>query len=316
MNENSIIPDTSTLFTPMRDIYGNRLALVFGNESKGGECPFFTAKQCYHCDIGTGEGTQFTPDMNEQRLKFFKRYYSAVPPTIDHLVIYNSGSTLNEREMSRGTLGMIVDYVASLQKCGIVSLDSREMFVTADALEYVVNKLRTDQQMRVILGIESQSDGIRMGKLNKKMTRKGIEGAFKVVSNYTERAGMDINVVFQPPELVGEEAIREAVETVRYSLDLAEKYSVSVDFNYHPFYQTKRSRAMYPGHPRANLEDAKKALVEMTKEIETKGGKSKIFIGWQDEQHDQEQHKREAELARELELFDQFNVKQDPSILK
>ena len=316
MANNPVIPDESILFKPVRDTYGRRLALVFGNEFSKGECPFYTAKQCHHCDIGAGEGTQFNTEMNKERLDFFKQHYRDVLHDIEHLVLYNSGSTLNRRELSSETLADVLSYASSLDKCKVISLDSREMYVTDDSLDHVVNHLREDQQARVILGIESQVDDVRIGKLNKRMTKQGIERAFATVGRYSGRIGIDVNIVFQPPELIGEEAIREAVETVKYSLDLAEKYNIPVDFNYHPFYQTKRSRAMFPNHPRANLQDAKKALVEVTKEIKARGGKAKIFIGWQDEEHDQEQDVRVAELEKESEKFDQFNISQDVRFLQ
>src|SRR3989344_1150236 len=232
---NNPIPDKSILFKPVRDAYGSRLALVFGNEFAKGECPFYTAKQCYHCDIGAGEGTQFTTEMNRERLDFFRQHYGDVLRNVVHLVVYNSGSTLNKAEMSRKTLEHIAKYASSLNGCKIISFDSREMYVTKDSLEYVANHLRENQQARVILGIESQEDVVRIGKLNKRMTKQGIERAFATAGKYSGRVGIDVNIVFQPPEIVGIEAITEAVETVKYSLDLAEKYNVHVDFNYHPF---------------------------------------------------------------------------------
>jgi len=309
------IPKDSILFEPVRDSYGNRLALVFGNEYTKGECPFY-AKECYHCDIGAGEGTQFTTDMNKERLEFFRQHYVDVLSDIEHLVVYNSGSTLSRKEMSRDTLAEILDYVSSLEKCKVVSFDTREMYVTEDNLDYIVGRLRENQQLRAVLGVESQSDEIRIGKLNKKMTKQGIEKSFEVAGRYNGKLGIDVNIVFQPPELTGEEAIREAVETLRYCLDLAERYNVPVDFNYHPFYSTKKSKANYPNHPRADLEDAKEALIRMKKEIDDMGSSAKIFIGWQDEEHDQEQDLRIVELERELERFNQFNVSQDVDVLE
>ena len=130
MANNPVIPDESILFKPVRDTYGNRLALVFGNEFAKGECPFYTAKQCHHCDIGAGEGTQFNTEMNKERLDFFKLHYRYALPDVKHLVLYNSGSTLNRRELSRETLANILDYASSLNRCKIISLDSREMYVT------------------------------------------------------------------------------------------------------------------------------------------------------------------------------------------
>lgn len=300
-------PDKSILFEPVADAYGSRLALVFGNEFAKGECPFYTAKQCNHCDIGAGEGKQFDSEMNRERLGFFQEQYEL--QGIEHLVIYNSGSTLNKREMSRETLGNVLDYASSLDSCKVVSLDSREMYVTEDSLDYVVGKLRDDQQARVILGVESQSDEVRIGKLNKRMTKQGIERAFRVASKYDGKVGVDVNIVFQPPELAGEEAIQEAVETLKYGLSLGEKYGVSVDFNFHPYYQSKKSLALFPEHPRADLQSGKEALRRMKEEIGERD--AKIFIGWQDEEHDQQSVLRVRELDKEVKSFDQFNVSQD-----
>ena len=316
MANNPSIPDESILFVPVRDTYGRRLALVFGNEFERGECPFYTANQCYHCDIGAGEGTQFTPDMNRGRLEIFQKHYDEAIRSIGHLVVYNSGSTLNKAEMSRITLGNILGYAASLKNCGVVSLDSREMYVTGDALDYVVERLRGDQRARAILGIESQSDEIRIGKLNKIMTKETIERAFQVAEGYDGKVGIDINVVFQPPELIGEEAIVEAVETLRYGLDLGSRYAVSVDFNFHPYYPSKRGWIIYKDHPRANLDDAKKALRKMRDEIDARRSDARIFIGWQCEEHDQQPGMRGSELEEGMKMFGQFNVTQDVQVLR
>jgi radical SAM enzyme (TIGR01210 family) len=301
------------LFEPVEDAYGSRLALVFGNEFAKGECPFYTAKQCNHCDIGAGEGKQFDSEMNLERLGFFQKQYDGVLRGIEHLVIYNSGSTLNKREMSRETLGIVLDYASSLEKCKVVSLDSREMYVTKDSLDYVASSLREDQQARVILGVESQSDEVRIGKLNKKMTKQGIERAFSVVGQYNGKVAVDVNIVFQPPELSGEDAIAEAVQTLKYGLELGEQYGVPVDFNFHPYYQSEKSKGMFPDHPRADLQDAKEALRRMKAEIGNRD--TKIFVGWQDEEHDQQSVLRERELDEETVVLNSFNVTQDVQYL-
>ena len=50
------VPEKRLLFAPTVDAYGTRLALVFGNESKSGACPFY-GQACFHCDIGAGEAS-------------------------------------------------------------------------------------------------------------------------------------------------------------------------------------------------------------------------------------------------------------------
>ncbi|MGK7895118.1 MAG: hypothetical protein AB4372_16220 [Xenococcus sp. (in: cyanobacteria)] len=315
MKTSLAIPEKSTLFNSVFDGYGRRLALVFGNEFTEGRCPFYQS-QCNHCDIGAGEGIQFDYELNQERLAFFEDYYAEVLPDIVHLVIYNSGSTLNKLEMSPETLFRIAKYAASLEKCKIVSWDSRENYIKHKNLDIIVNNLRQDQQIKIILGIESQDETIRMVNLKKLMSSEAIEQAFAIAGSYASRVGMQFNIVFQPPEIIGQAAISEAVKTVNYGLNLSQKYRVPIDFNFHAYYPSKKSQAMFPNHPRAKLEDAIQALLLMKQAILQQHSEAKIFIGWQDEDHDREQNKRVAELQKYLEVFNCFNIEQDIAILQ
>ena len=308
------VPEKSTLFEPVVDGYGNRLALVFGNEAKNGKCPFY-ARQCNHCDIGAGEGIQFNYDLNQERLAFFQTYYADILPEIVHLVIYNSGSTLNKVEMSPETLKKILNYANSLKQCQVISLDSREVYITQANLARLCQNLKPDQQIQIILGIESQSEDIRIKNLNKLMSKEAIERSFSLVQQYNGKIGFDFNIVFQPPEIVGIEAINEATKTVEYGLNLSLLYNVPIDFNFHPYYPSTKSQKLFPNHPRAELQDALKALISMKRLINSRNNNAKIFIGWQDESHDREQNKRKSELKQYIEVFNQFNIHQSIAIL-
>ena len=315
MNTSLSIPEKSTLFNSVFDGYGRRLALVFGNEFLDGRCPFYQ-KQCNHCDIGAGEGIQFNYELNRQRLEFFQDYYADILPEVAHLIIYNSGSTLNKLEMSLETLCHIAQYAASLEKCQIVSWDSRESYIKSKNLDVIVNNLRHNQQIKIILGIESQDDKIRMVNLRKLMSKEAIEQSFAIASSYKTRVGMEFNIVFQPPEIIGQEAIAESVKTVKYGLNLSQTYQVPIDFNFHAYYPSQKSQAIFPHHPRAKLEDAIQALLFMKQAIAEQNSSAKIFIGWQDEDHDREQNKRESELQQYLDIFNRFNIEQNMAILQ
>lgn len=315
MKTSLAIPETSTLFNSVIDGYGRRLALVFGNEFLDGRCPFYQ-NQCNHCDIGAGEGIQFNYELNQERLAFFQNYYADILANIVHLVIYNSGSTLNKLEMSPETLFCIAQYAASLEKCKIVSWDSRENYIKQKNLEPIVNNLRQDQQIRIILGVESQDENIRMVNLKKLMSKEAIEQSFAIASVYNSRVGIEFNIIFQPPEIIGQSAIEEAAKTARYGLNLSQKYEVPIDFNFHPYYPSQKSQAMFPDHPRAKLEDAIQALLLMKQAISQYHSAAKIFIGWQDENHDREQNKRAVELQQYLDIFNRFNIEQNIAILQ
>jgi uncharacterized protein (UPF0216 family) len=312
---NKSIPQESMLFDPVQDTYGSRLALVFGNENKDGKCPFY-GKQCYHCDIGAGEGVQFDSEMNKERLSFFRDNYANVLPDIAHLIVYNSGSTLNNREMSRETLEEIAKYSSELEDCKVVSFDTREVYVNQETLDYLVSTLREDQQPRVILGIETQDDHVRTEVLNKKISRKNIERAFENVGRYNGEVGVDVNVVIQPPSIRGEESIQEAVRTAEYAISFGKEYGVPVDLNIHPYYPSKMGLSKFPDHPRATLKETVDAVTAIKELVDRESPESRIFVGLQDEEHDQEQDRRNGELERTQRYFDQFNITQDVSQLR
>lgn len=306
MGNDVAIPDHRLLFEPVRDGYGTRVALVFGNEAPGGICPYY-GRQCHHCDIGAGEGVRFNAELNSRRLAFFRGQYATTLPHAAHLVFYNSGSVLNPHELSDPSLQAVLEYAAGLSECRVVSLDSREAFITTGRLDFVLQHLRADQQPRPILGLETQDDEARLGVLNKRMPRSSIETAFHNVGHFGGRVGMDINIVFAPPPFRDHQAIAEAGATARYVLDLAERHVVPVDFNLHPYYPSRISRERFPEHPRADLA----AALETAHSIRALAGlsdvSSKVFIGWQDEEHDQEPSFRAAELGRYREFFSNFN---------
>jgi len=285
MHKKLVSAPQSMLFDAVKDAYGTRLALVFGNEYLNGMCPFYNS-QCYHCDIGKGEGLQFSHIMNMNRIKFFESYYRSVLPKVVHLIIYNSGSTLNRQEMSKKTLDAILTFIRTIEKCRIVSFDSREVFITENKLSHILKGLRHDQKMRVVLGVESQSDDVRIGKLYKKMSKRSIDKAFNIIAKFGGQIGIDFNIVFRPPELTRREAIRDACMTVEYGLRLSDKYKVPIDFNLHPYYRSSAAISKYPNHPNADIKDALNTALQLKKMLKSVNSTSMLFIGCQNEGHD------------------------------
>lgn len=309
MKSDLAIPKPALLFNPAEDHYGVRLALVFGNEAPAGRCPFY-GRQCYHCDIGEGEGAQFDSDTNARRLKFFQHHYARLLPEVVHLVLYNSGSVLNPRELSAPTLEMLLKWAAALPRCQVVSLDSREGFVTARALRRVLDCLREDQRPRPILGLETQDEHARLELLHKQMPRSAVAAAFETAGAFGGRVGLDVNIVFGLPPFSGLEAILEAQATALFALELGKRFAVSVDFNFHPYYPSRVSRRHFPDHPRCDLAAAQEAVVRVVESIRQMGARSFVFVGLNDEAHDQEPAARKAELSRHQKWFRQFNQTQ------
>lgn len=309
------IPPVGSLFEPVTGPRGNRLALVFGNENEAGRCPFYQ-KQCTHCDLGAGEGIRFTPELNLARLTFFRQQYRAILPSIDHLVIYNSGSTLNPVELSPATMKEITAFAHGLPRCHRVSFDSREPFIKPARIKELVETLRHDQILGITLGLESQDDKVREQHLAKTLTREEIDGVFSAMASCPGRTAVELNLLFQPPGIVRKAAVEEALATVEYGLDLRDRFDVAVDFNFHPYYPSWKGSLEFPEHPRALVEDAIKALIFISRRLKARGGDTKIFVGWHDEGHDLQPARKQRELLLYWPGLASFNRTQDEHDLR
>ena len=290
-------PAAALRFEPTQDRFGMRLSLVFGNEAKDGVCPFYRRDECSHCDIGAGEEKAATADSHAQRWNFFAHHYRRELPQVNHLVLYNSGSLLNPKEMSPLALGALCDEAAKLPSLRMLSLDTRELFVQRDRLSALRSRLPAQVSLRIILGLESADEEVRLIYLNKRMPTPAIEQAVAELAASGDNVGLWLSLVFAPPGRRGEAAVTDLVEGIRYGVALAQRHRLPVDFNIHPFYPSKRSLRAHPDHPRADVAQLQLALSAAQTELADLGSDASLFVGWQDEQHDQRQDLRLAELA-------------------
>ena len=283
----AVRPHADHLFQPVMDSYGLRLALVLGNHAADGQCPFFKAALCHHCDIGRGEGAAFDLETNQQRLAWYREYFAGPLASAAHLVIYNSGSVLNPAEMPVAFLDDLLDFARELPSVQVISFDSRESFVNAVKLARIADRLRPDQCVRVILGIESASNIIRNQVLQKKMTEAGIQRALDQLAIAadkvgSDRIGLDVNIVVGGPGTTTQTAADDAAETAAFAI---RRSSVSVDFNLHPYYPSQRGLERFPNHPRCSeetLEESVRGILNACRGTV----RPRIFIGLNNEGHD------------------------------
>jgi hypothetical protein len=305
-NNNPAIPRESLLFKPVKDAYGVRLALAFGNEAENGQCHFYDNECCF-CDIGKGEGVQFTTQLNLERLEYFKYYYRDILPLTSHIIVYNSGSTLNIDELSHLTLNSIINYVVELPKCKVVSVESREHFINNSRINQVLDLFPSDKTLRIILGLETYDDKIRNSVLCKSMSNVDFERIIDDLGKYRNRIGIDVNVIYQPPGLIEQEAINEAIKTVKYSYKCAVQKGLNVDFNIHPYMIPFKRASIDIQHVMPTLQETLHLAYELQGLIKKMNADSHIFIGCQDEGHN---HKLRydpniEQLLQEIELFNQ-----------
>lgn len=311
-----IAPPVEARFAPVYDSYGLRLALVFGNQAPNGQCPYYAAGRCHHCDIGAGEGHRFSLAENRQRLAWFQEFYAQVLPRVAHLVLYNSGSTLNVQELPHELLVEVLGWAAALPSLQLVSLDSREAFVQHKRLVELARVL--GRPLRPILGLESARESVRNLALEKHMSDSAIRRAFREVGLARAEGlecGMDCNLVIAGPGTTGD-GVADALETARFAFELGNEVGLSVDLNLHPYYPSKRGRERFPKHGRCPLPVALRGVEGIAALARRDSPASRLFIGWQDEGHDQDQSVRDLELEIVQGPFDRFNRTQDPAALR
>ena len=313
-------PPGESVFLPVSDGYGLRLALVFGNHAPEGRCPYYAANRCHHCDIGAGEGAAFDEATNLARLAWLlDEHHADVLKELAHVIIYNSGSTLNRRELPRVLLHRILERVGALPQLRLLSFDSREPYITTDVMLEIADRMGSCR-VRPIIGLETADDTLRNEVLQKAMPRAAVERAFDAVARAAEtigsqRTGVDVNVVIGGPGTDDASAVEDALQTARYVYGLGDQRGLAVDLNLHPYYPSQRSSAQFRDHPRCSLKTAARAVLAMAGERDALAPTSKLFIGWQDEGHDTQQRERNDELTAAKGLFRRFNIGQDAACL-
>ena len=309
----SVEPAAGQLFHPVPDAYGKRLALVFGNHAVGGECPFYAASRCHHCDIGMGEGAAFDLATNRQRLDWYQSSFRDEWATLAHLVIYNSGSVLNPAELPFEFLQDVLTMTRRLASVYVVSLDSRESFVTAERVLQIANRLRDEQCVRIILGIESADDHIRNALLEKGMSVEAIQRAFDHIAEAAEqigrhRVGIDVNILAGGPGTTTHSAAIDAARTAMFALASSR---VPVDFNIHPYYPSSRGLTRFPMHPRCSTPVLIESIQAIASVCQTCDPRPKIFVGVNDEGHDTDRDGKRADRSNTGPAIQRFNATQD-----
>ena len=198
--------------------------MVFGNHAPGGACPYYAASQCFHCDIGAGEGAAFDHAANRQRLAWFHDHYRPHLDSVSHLVLYNSGSILNPREMPPEDARRDHRFrpLTPARFASSRSIRARS-YIKPAPLRRIVSVVAKKVAVRPILGIESADEHIRNEVLRKAMSRRAIDRVFHDLGTLAAdlgpgRIGLDVNIVIAGPGTSPENAVDDAVITARSCL--------------------------------------------------------------------------------------------------
>ncbi|MEW6282817.1 MAG: hypothetical protein AB1758_29670, partial [Candidatus Eremiobacterota bacterium] len=227
--------------------------------------------------------------------------------------------TLNPVELSPDFLHRVLEWAAALPALRGVSLDSREAFVTSQRVREAARALGAGRFLHPILGLESARESVRNLVLDKRMSDGAIRRAFSNVAAVAREgleASMDCNVVLGGLGTSAGDAVADAVETGRFAFDLGRASGLVVDLNLHPYYPSERGRSRFPQHGRCSLNLALRAVEGLDALRRELSPRSRLFIGWQDEGHDQDQEVRRLELSIARASFERFNRTQDWQALR
>jgi uncharacterized Fe-S cluster-containing MiaB family protein len=294
--------------------------LVFGNHAPHGQCPRYAAGTCHHCDIGAGEGAAFNSELNRRRLAWFQEHYRQVLPEVVHLVLYNSGSLLNPKEMPADLLDEVLVWTRSLPALRIVSLEAREDAVTEPAVCRVADALGPGRMARVILGLETSDDHLREEILAKRMPRAAVKRAVAAIALVgaklgTQRIGLTFNILVGGPRTSLRTAVDDAVATADFAVETGRAADISVDLNLHPYYRSARGRMHFPAHDRCSPQTVAVAASVIAKRVALHVPPTALFIGIEEEGNDRDATSLDWRAATVRDAFAKFNQSQDASVL-
>lgn len=299
------IPAPGLLFPMSRDRYGFRLPLVFGNQN--GRCPYYESG-CTFCEIGAGEygGHRFSFFENMRRLEWFRAHYSEETlRTVKHFLLYNSGSTLNPREMSRKTLAAILDNLLDLANPILISLESRPEFITPDALRFVNQVISRRARIHFSFGLEAFDVQERNYRWGKRIPPDSLDRLYRLLgsSGLSPQPGLDIYFIFGLPSMTIQESLADLTRGIEHCVSLSARHAVPTDFILHPFCPTRKCLALYP-EARAPTPGELDLLVDHLQTVAAKVGPQHVFyIGCNDEGLAVGRRPGSSEPSRRVRLF-------------
>lgn len=133
----------------------------------------------------------------------------------NNLTIYNGGSFLNDKEISLESQYKIFEEISKQDSIKKVFIESRVEFIDPEKIIILKNKIK-DKKLIIGIGLESQDDKIRNEIIKKGLSKRDYEKAIKTLKKIGVKS---LTYVFlKPLGLSEKEAIKEAIETIKYAL--------------------------------------------------------------------------------------------------
>ncbi len=133
----------------------------------------------------------------------------------ENLTIYMGGNFVNDKETPHDAQVAICQMVRDDPTLTSLLVETRVEHLREDRIKELVSALDNGKILRIGIGLESQDDEVRQKVINKGLSKKAYEWAIKLL----HRCGVEVltYVFVKPMTLSEQEAIDEAVATVRYA---------------------------------------------------------------------------------------------------
>ncbi len=138
----------------------------------------------------------------------------------DSIIIFNGGSFLNDAEIPLGAQKSLCELISRNDNLKKIIFESRPEFVTNEKIN-LLKDIVGDRKLAIAIGLETKSDQIRSKSINKGFTRKNYEDAVDVING--NEAELLTYVFLKPLFLTENQAIDEAVDTIKYAFEIGSR---------------------------------------------------------------------------------------------
>lgn len=177
-------------------------------------CSWSWKSGCTMC----GYSYEYSEKTDEELLEEFKQVISIEAEKqkngseegYDYLKIFNSGSFLDEREISKKLCERIIKEVNRL-RIKRLQVESRPEFIEEKRIKRILKNLRNDIELEIGIGLETSNDFIRDYFINKGFSFADFKKACEICNE--NNAIVKAYLLFKPPFLKEIEAIKDCINS-------------------------------------------------------------------------------------------------------
>lgn len=173
-------------------------------------CRFRKQGYCLMCDYGIGKNV----DCNKA-VAILEDAVRKWPQHVDRLLLGTCGSILDQAEMSRETLGVILNSVAKMNVAHVL-LETHYTTIDEDVLNFIRNAL-PNKEIYIEMGFESANPKVLQKSLRKYMDLSQLKKSMEMISGYGIHT--ILNVFLGAPFLSEQQQIDDTYMSIKWALE-------------------------------------------------------------------------------------------------